>query len=77
MIRHRTHGYSEAIVAPDCPMCGASMVEEDRVHEFGHLYIWYACSKSACGGQWLSQVAAPHRVRARPVQTQGLTACGM
>ena len=75
VIRHRTHDHMRAIVAPDCPMCGACMVEEDRVQEYGNLYIWYACSKTGCGGQWLSQVPAPQGFRNRSMETQGLRTC--
>jgi hypothetical protein len=75
MIRHRMHDDHEAIVAPDCPMCGVSMVEEDRVRESGHIYVWYACSKTGCGGQWLSQIPAPERFRNRSMEIPGLRAC--
>ena len=63
VIRDRIIEQSKARVSPPCPMCGASMVEQDRVREQGAVYIWYACSKAACGGQWLTQLMAP---RARP-----------
>lgn len=75
MIRHRMHDSSEAIVAPDCPMCGACMVEEDRVREQDHIYVWYACSKTGCGGQWLSQIPASERFRDRAMEIQGLKVC--
>jgi len=38
-----------------CPECGASMVEFDRLTEDGAVFIWYACTRDDCTGQWLSK----------------------
>ena len=38
-----------------CPECGASMVEFDRLMEDGAVFIWYACTREDCTGQWLSK----------------------
>ena len=40
-----------------CPECGAAMVEFDRLAEDGAVFIWYACSRDDCTGQWLSKKA--------------------
>ena len=75
MIRHHAYNSSKAIVAPDCPMCGACMVEDDRVREQSHIYVWYVCSKTGCGGQWLSQISTPERFGNRSMKTQDLRVC--
>ncbi len=38
-----------------CPECGAAMVEFDRLAEDGAVFIWYACTREDCTGQWLSK----------------------
>jgi hypothetical protein len=38
-----------------CPECGASMAEFDRLTEDGAVFIWYACTREDCSGQWLSK----------------------
>ncbi len=38
-----------------CPECGAAMVEFDRLTEDGAVFIWYACTREDCTGQWLSK----------------------
>jgi hypothetical protein len=38
-----------------CPECGASMAEFDRLTEDGAMFIWYACTREDCTGQWLSK----------------------
>ena len=38
-----------------CPECGATMVEFDRLTEDGAVFIWYACTREDCTGQWLSK----------------------
>lgn len=40
-----------------CPDCGAAMVEFDKVAEDGAVFIWYACSRPGCTGQWLAKRA--------------------
>ena len=40
-----------------CPECGASMVEFDRRMEDGAVFIWYACTREDCTGQWLAKKA--------------------
>jgi len=40
-----------------CPECGATMVEFDRLTEDGAVFIWYACTREDCTGQWLSKKA--------------------
>ena len=40
-----------------CPECGAAMVESDKVAEDGAVFIWYACSRLECTGQWLAKRA--------------------
>jgi hypothetical protein len=40
-----------------CPECGAPMVEFDRLTEDGAVFIWYACTRVDCTGQWLSKKA--------------------
>jgi len=75
MISHRKHNRPVAIAGPPCPVCGAFMVEEDRVMDGGMAYVWYACSKSGCGGQRLSQLWAPQTVRDSAKETRELGAC--
>ena len=43
-----------------CPRCGSTMVETDRVVENTFLYIWYECTATGCTEQWLTK---------RPVST--------
>jgi hypothetical protein len=38
-----------------CPECGAPMTEFDRLTEDGAVFIWYACTRDDCTGQWLSK----------------------
>jgi hypothetical protein len=38
-----------------CPRCGFTMVETDRVIENGFVYIWYECSAAGCTEQWLAK----------------------
>lgn len=38
-----------------CPECGREMVEFDRLTEDGALYVWYACTRDGCMGQWLAK----------------------
>ena len=38
-----------------CPKCGAAIVEFDRLTEDGAVFIWYACTREDCTGQWLSK----------------------
>jgi len=38
-----------------CPECGAPMAEFDRLTEDGAVFIWYACTREDCTGQWLSK----------------------
>jgi hypothetical protein len=38
-----------------CPECGAPMAEFDRLAEEGALFIWYACTRENCTGQWLAK----------------------
>jgi hypothetical protein len=38
-----------------CPECGAAMVEFDRLTEDRAVFIWYACTREDCTGQWLSK----------------------
>lgn len=45
-----------------CPQCGAEMAEFDRVIADGALYIWLACVKEDCTGQWLAKRSLPSRV---------------
>ncbi len=40
-----------------CPECGASMVEFDRLTEDSAVFIWYACTRENCTGQWLTKRA--------------------
>jgi hypothetical protein len=40
-----------------CPECGAAMIEFDRLAEDGAVFIWYACSREDCTGQWLTKKA--------------------
>jgi hypothetical protein len=40
-----------------CPECGAAMVEFDRLVEDGAMFIWYACTREGCTGQWLAKRA--------------------
>ncbi len=40
-----------------CPECGATMIEFDRVTEDGAVFIWYACTREDCSGQWLTKRA--------------------
>jgi hypothetical protein len=41
-----------------CPECGAPMVEFDKLTEDGAVFIWYACTRESCAGQWLSKRAS-------------------
>ena len=38
-----------------CAECGATLVEFDRLTEDGAVFIWYACTREDCAGQWLSK----------------------
>jgi hypothetical protein len=38
-----------------CPECGAVMNENERLTEGPYTYIWLACSKSDCDGQWMQK----------------------
>lgn len=40
-----------------CPECGAMMAEFDKLTEDGAVFIWYACTREECTGQWLSKKA--------------------
>jgi len=40
-----------------CPECGASMIEFDRLTEDSAVFIWYACTRETCTGQWLTKKA--------------------
>jgi len=40
-----------------CPECGAAMTEFDRLVEDGAVFIWYACTRGECMGQWLTKKA--------------------
>ena len=40
-----------------CPECGAAMMEFDRLTEDGAVFIWYACTRDGCTGQWLTKRA--------------------
>ena len=40
-----------------CPECGAPMVELERRMEDGAVFIWYACTREECTGQWLEKKA--------------------
>lgn len=40
-----------------CPECGAPMVELDRRMEDGAMFIWYACAREECTGQYLAKKA--------------------
>lgn len=51
MVRERTEEEAERL----CPECGAAMVEFDRLTENGAVFIWYACTREDCTGQWLSK----------------------
>ena len=75
MISHGKHNRPVAIAGPPCPVCGAFMVEEDRVMDGGMAYVWYACSKSGCGGQKLSQLSAPQSIWDWAAQPRDLGAC--
>jgi hypothetical protein len=75
MIRHRKHNRPVVIASPPCPVCGAFMVEEDRVVDGDTAYVWYACSKAGCGGQRLSQLSAPPSIWDWAKQTRKPGAC--
>jgi hypothetical protein len=38
-----------------CPECGGQMAEFDRLEDSGAMYIWYACTREDCTGQWLTK----------------------
>lgn len=40
-----------------CPECGAPMAEFDRLAEDSAVFIWYACTREDCTGQWLTKKA--------------------
>ena len=40
---------------PQCPDCGAAMLQLDSSHENGDHYVWYECSRQDCSGQWLQK----------------------
>lgn len=54
-----TRPYPEMEIATErvCPECGAAMAEFDRLVEDGAVFIWYACTRDACMGQWLTKKA--------------------
>jgi hypothetical protein len=35
-----------------CPECGAIMMEADQLVEGHATFVWYACSRVGCNGQW-------------------------
>ncbi len=49
--------YPETATERVCPECGAAMAEFDRLVEDGAMFIWYACTREACMGQWLTKKA--------------------
>lgn len=57
--RHSTFGVRDVTdeVERLCPECGAAMTEFDRLTEDGAVFIWYACSREDCTGQWLTKRA--------------------
>jgi hypothetical protein len=50
-----TGGNLDVEVERLCPECGAAMAEFDRLAEDGAVFIWYACTREDCTGQWLSK----------------------
>ena len=40
----------------NCPECGGKMVEADRCHENGMLFVWHECARNDCHGQWLQKI---------------------
>jgi hypothetical protein len=60
---------------PACPACGAPMKEQDRSVEHGSLFVWYACTRGGCDGQWLSELSAPRSIQNWEVRNRGLIAC--
>jgi len=39
----------------ECPRCGSTMVETDRVVENSFLYVWYECGTTGCSEQRLTK----------------------
>ncbi|MCD6394264.1 MAG: hypothetical protein J7M40_12250 [Planctomycetes bacterium] len=40
----------------NCPECGGKMMEVDRCHENGMLFVWHECNREDCNGQWLQKI---------------------
>jgi len=38
-----------------CPVCGAAMMQADKLEESNHIFVWLECSKRDCDGQWLQK----------------------
>ncbi len=38
-----------------CGECGGKMSEVERRNENSALFIWYACNRAGCNGQWLEK----------------------
>ena len=59
MIEDRMQGWAmeagRAIFGHSCPECGARMEETERASEDGFIFVWYECSRTCCGGQWLEK----------------------
>ena len=52
-----TAGYSKAAKKHQCPQCGSTMAEAERINENGFSFVWYECTKADCEGQWLEKRA--------------------
>ncbi|MBN1126839.1 MAG: hypothetical protein JXA82_17670 [Sedimentisphaerales bacterium] len=36
-----------------CPQCGSQMKETERRTEGSITFVWFACAKADCDGQWM------------------------
>ncbi len=51
-----------AVTTRLCPNCRGMMTEVDRVFENNAIFIWYECTDTRCGGQWLDKKAIGRRL---------------
>jgi hypothetical protein len=35
-----------------CPVCGAAMMQTDKLEVGEYIFVWFECSREDCDGQW-------------------------